>query len=286
MSSNYTSNSSNIIAFQGVSGANSDLACRQAYPYMDTKPYASFAEVFEAVEKGEVKLGMLPIENSQAGRVAEIHHILPHKNIHIVGEYFQRIEHFLAAPKEASLEDIKMVYSHPQALMQSHKFITEHKFKEESYANTAIAAKDVAAWNDPTKAAICSRLAAELYDLKILAQNIEDADDNTTVFVAISKEASHPDASQGMVITSLLFTIRNIPAALYKALGGFATNGVNLLKLESYIPGGTSKSAQFFVSFEGDPADRNVQLALEELGFFCRKVQVLGVYLADPQRYK
>ena len=286
MSSNYTQNSNNIIAFQGVSGANSDLACRQAYPYMDTKPYASFAEVFDAVEKGEAQLGMLPIENSQAGRVAEIHHILPRKDVHIVGEYFQRIEHFLAAPKGAVLDSLETVYSHPQALMQCHEFITSHGLKEESYANTATAAKDIGTWNDPTKAAICSRLAAELYGLEILAENIEDADDNTTVFVAISKEATHPDSAKGTIITSLLFTIRNIPAALYKALGGFATNGVNLLKLESYIPGGTSRSAQFFVSFEGNPDDRNVQLALEELGFFCRKVQVLGVYLADPERYK
>ena len=284
MSSKYTHLPKNIIAFQGVPGANSDLACRQAYPYMDTKAFASFEDVFDAVEQGECDLGMIPIENSQAGRVAEIHHLLPNKNVHIVGEYFQRIEHFLVAPKGASLKTVKTLYSHPQALMQCRKYIKKHKLHTEAYSNTALAAKHVAEWKDPSKGAIASHLAAELYGLEILARNIEDASDNTTVFIAISKEPVHPDPAKGKVVTSLLFTIRNIPAALYKALGGFATNGVNLLKLESYIPGGKSSSAQFYVSFEGDPSERKVQLALEELGFFCKKVKVLGVYLADPAR--
>lgn len=285
MSSDYTSTPQNTIAFQGVPGANSDLACRQAYPYMTPKACASFEEVFEAVEKGEAVLGMIPVENSQAGRVAEIHNILPHKTVYVVGEYFQRIEHFLLAPKGATLDTIKAVYSHPQGLMQCRKFIQEHNYQAEAYSNTATAAKDVAAWKDVTKAAIASRLAAELYGLQIIASNIEDSKENTTVFMAISKEAAHPDPAKGKVLTSLVFTIRNIPAALYKALGGFATNGVNLLKIESYIPGGISSSAQFYVCFEGDPSERNVQLALEELGFFCKKVKVLGVYHADPKRY-
>lgn len=285
MSRDYTPNPQNTIAFQGVPGANSDLACRQAYPYMTTMAVSSFDEVFEAVERGDALLGMIPVENSQAGRVAEIHNILPHKEVYVVGEYFQRIEHFLVAPKGATLKTIKTVYSHPQGLMQCRKFINEHKFKAESYSNTATAAKDVADWGDTSKAAICSRLAAELYGLEVVAENIEDSPDNTTVFMAISKEAAHPDPAKGQVLTSLVFTIRNIPAALYKALGGFATNGVNLLKIESYIPGGISASAQFYVCFEGDPSERNVQLALEELGFFCKKVKVLGVYHADPKRY-
>lgn len=285
MSRDYTSNAQNIIAFQGVPGANSDLACRQAYPYMVSRAFPSFDEVFEAVENGQAALGMIPIENSQAGRVAEIHNILPHKDVHIVGEYFQRIEHFLLAPKGATLKTIKTVYSHPQGLMQCRKFIHEHKIASETYSNTATAARDVAAWGDVTKAAIASRLAAELYGLEVVAANIEDSHENTTVFVAISKDAAHPESGKGQILTSLVFSIRNIPAALYKALGGFATNGVNLLKIESYIPGGVSNSAQFYVCFEGDPSERNVQLALEELGFFCKKVKVLGVYHADPKRY-
>lgn len=276
----------NLIAFQGTYGANADLACRQAFPYMDTRPYASFDDVFLAVEQGEVALGLLPIENSQAGRVAEIHHLLPLRNVHIVGEYFQRIEHFLVGPQGATKETITHVYSHPQALMQCRNYLKQFPWHAEAYSNTALAARDVAGWQDKSKAAIASTLAAQLYGLNIIDRNIEDAKDNTTVFIAISNEAMHPEAGNRLVITSLLFTIRNIPAALYKALGGFATNGVNLLKCESYIPGGTSTSAQFFVTFEGSPDEKPVQLALEELGFFCKKVKVLGVYYADPIREK
>lgn len=273
----------NIIAFQGVPGANSDLACRQAYPYMQTLAVPSFDDVFDAVEQGNARLGMIPIENSHAGRVAEIHNLLKKTELSIVGEVFQRIEHQLLAPEGATLETIKTVYSHPQALMQCRNHLREWDFTPQAHSNTALAAADVAKWNDPSKAAIASKLAGELYGLKQIATNIEDAHDNTTVFIAIAKEPLDPPEGEKLV-TSLLFTARNIPAALYKALGGFATNGINLLKLESYIPGGVSSTAQFFVSFEGCPKQRNVQLALEELGFFCRKVKVLGVYPAAPER--
>lgn len=276
--------SANIIAFQGVPGANSDLACRQAYPYMQTLAVASFEDVFEAVEQGRAELGMIPIENSQAGRVAEIHALLQRTELSIVSEFFQRIEHQLLAPEGATMETIKTVYSHPQALMQCRNHLRGWKFATQSHSNTAIAAEDVSKWNDTSKAAIASALAGELYGLKTIAANIEDAPDNTTVFIAIAKEPIDPP-EEDRVITSLLFTARNIPAALYKALGGFATNGVNLLKLESYIPGGVSSTAQFFVSFEGSPKKRSVQLALEELGFFCRKVKLLGVYPAAPERF-
>ena len=274
----------NTIAFMGVFGANGDMACRKAYPYMTTMPVASFEDVFDAVEQGTAALGMIPIENSHAGRVAEIHNILPNTDLSIVGEYFQRIEHQLLAPAGATLESIKTVYSHPQGLMQCRKFLRDLKVETHSYASTAGAAEAVSQWNDPTKAAIASDLAGELYGLKKLAANIEDADDNTTIFVALAKEPLDPEDKH--VITTLIFSARNIPAALYKALGGFATNNVNLLKLESYIPGGISSTAQFFVSFEGSPKQRNVQLAIEELGFFCRKVKVLGVYPAAPERHK
>jgi prephenate dehydratase len=277
----------NTIAFMGVEGANADLACRQTHPYMDTLACASFEDVFEAVAKGSASLGMIPIENSQAGRVAEIHNILPKTNLHIVGEYFQKIEHHLLAPKGATLETIKQVYSHPQGLLQCRENIHAMKLETHVHSNTATAAADVAKWNDPTKAAIASKLAAELYGLQILKPNMEDSKTNHTVFVTISREPSDPDPEKDEhIITTLLFTIRNIPAALYKALGGFATNGVNMLKLESYIPGGTAQeAAQFFITFEGHPKQRNIQLALEELGFFTKKVNVLGVYVADKARY-
>lgn len=277
-------NKNNIIAFMGVAGANADLACRQSYPYMETLPCPSFEAVFEAVEEGRASLGLIPVENSQAGRVAEIHNILPRTKLHIVAEQFQRIEHFLLAPKGATLKSIQTVYSHPQALMQCHESIKKLGLKAETYSNTATAAKDVAQWNDPSKAAIASSLAGELYGLTVLKANIEDADNNTTVFVTVSAEPGDPDPAKGKVLTTLLFAIRNIPAALYKALGGFATNGVNLQKIESYIPGGNSQSAQFFITFEGHPGEKKVQLALEELGFFCKSVRVLGVYHAAKER--
>lgn len=277
----------NCIAFMGIEGANADLACRQASPYMHTLPCPSFEDVFQAVQEGRAKLGMIPVENSQAGRVAEIHQLLPRTQLHIVGEYFQPIEHVLMGPKGATLKTVKDVYSHPQGLLQCRKHLLELGVTMHPYSNTAQAAADVAKWNDPAKAAIASPLALQLYGLTALKEHFQDADDNLTVFVIIAREPIDPEPKEGtQVLTTLIFTIRNIPAALYKALGGFATNGVNMLKLESYIPGGTKReAAQFFMTFEGSPNDRNVQLALEELSFFCKKVQVLGVYPADPARY-
>lgn len=277
----------NTIAFMGVEGANADLACRQKYPYMHTLACPSFEDVFQAVADGKAKLGLIPIENSQAGRVAEIHQLLPRINLHIVGEHFQPVEHHLVACRGASLETVRDVYSHPQALMQCREHLRELKLTAHTYSNTAAAAADVARWNDPAKAALASALAAELYGLATLKANMEDSKDNVTVFVAISREPLEEVEKGEQALTTVLFTIRNIPAALYKALGGFATNSVNILKLESYIPGGKKQSAaQFFLTFEGSPHDRNVQLALEELGFFCKKVAVLGVYAADPARYR
>jgi prephenate dehydratase len=276
----------NIIAFQGVKGAHSDMACRIAYPYMDTLAYETFEDAMNAVSKGETRLCMIPIENSKAGRVAEIHNLLQKTDLSIVGECFQRIEHFLMAPKGSKLQDITDVYSHPQALMQCKDHLRKYKFINHEYSNTAAAALDVAKWNDKTKAAIASKLSAEIYGLDILEKNIEDATDNTTIFIVMSAEHSDPNPKDGPIITSLLFTARNIPAALYKALGGFATNNVNLLKIESYIEGHSSKTAQFFISFIGHPDTKNVQLAIEELGFYCNKVKVLGVYHADPNRFR
>ncbi|MEQ1789598.1 MAG: prephenate dehydratase [Rickettsiales bacterium] len=278
--------SENTVAFMGVEGANADLACRQACPYMQTLACQSFEDVFEAVTDGKAALGMIPIENSQAGRVAEIHNLLPKTKLHIVGEYFQHIEHVLMATKNATLETIKDVYSHPQALMQCRENLREMKVDSHAYSNTAVAAADVAKWNDSTKAAIASPLAAELYGLKILREHLQDSDNNTTVFIMIAREPAELKPQDGRILTTLLFTVRNMPAALYKSLGGFATQGVNIIKLESYIPGGARReAAQFFLTFEGHPHKKNVQGALEELGFYCKKVTVLGVYKADEARF-
>lgn len=271
------------IAFMGVAGANADLACRQNYPYMTTLALNSFEDVFEAIAQGKAKYGMIPIENSQAGRVAEIHNLLPRTNLHIIAEHIQRVEHHLYGTMDATLTDVTDVYSHHQALLQCRGYIREHNLSAHIHGNTATAAQDVAAWRDKTKGAICSALAGELYQLKQLAANIEDAEDNATLFVVLSREAVDPNPEDGKVLTSLFFTVRNIPAALYKSLGGFATNGVNMLKLESYIQAGTG-AAQFFMTFEGHPQQRSVQLAIEELGFFTQQVNVLGVYHADPKR--
>ena len=295
-----SSDSQHTIAFMGVEGANADLACRQNYPYMRTMAVNSFEDAFAAVADGKAQYAMIPIENSQAGRVAEIHNLLPRTQLHIVAEHIQKIEHHLygapigigAAPALGGVNEspaerlakVTDVYSHHQALLQCRKYIHEHQFTTHIHDNTATAARDVAAWGDPTKAAICSALAGELYQLNCLAEGIQDAQDNETLFVVLGREPIDPDPADGMVLTSVFFTVRNIPAALYKALGGFATNGVNMIKLESYIRSGVSSSAQFFITFEGHPRQRPVQLALEELGFFTNKVNLLGVYSADKQR--
>lgn len=275
-----------IIAFQGIEGAHSDLACRQAYPDLVTQPYPTFIEAIQAVEEGKADLCMIPIENSKAGRVAEIHNLLSYTKLHIVGEYFLRIEHFLMASKGTALDDIKVIYSHPQALMQCQNTIRGLGKKIECLesSNTAVAAKNVSEWNDKTKAAIASHLAAKLYHLDILKKNVEDSNDNTTVFIAMSKEATQPNIDKGKVITSVLFTVNNIPSALYRALGTFANNEVNLIKIESYIPTGQSQEAQFFVNLEGSPKSRNVTQALEELECYCSKIRILGAYLADKAR--
>lgn len=276
----------NTIAFMGVEGANADLACRQNYPYMKTLALNSFEDVFNAVARGDAKYGMVPIENSQAGRVAEIHNLLPRTNLHIVAEHIQKIEHHLYSVSGATMDTIKDVYSHHQGLLQCRGFIGKHKLATHIHDNTATAARDVALWKDASRSAICSALAGELYQLKNIASNIQDAEDNETLFVVLSKDAVDPEPGDGKVLTSLFFELRNIPAALYKALGGFATNQVNMFKLESYIRAGANSSAQFFMTFEGHPSQRPVQLALEELGFFTQKVNVLGVYPADKGRGK
>ncbi len=281
-----TKNTQNIIAFMGVEGANADLACRQAHPYMETLALSSFEDVFEAVEDGRAKYGMIPIENSQAGRVAEIHNILPETDLHIVAEHIQKIEHSLLGVKGTTLDTIKESYSHPQALLQCRQYLREREIEPKVHSNTATAARDVAEWKDTSKAAISSRLAAELYGLEIIEDDIQDANDNATVFITIAKEDDEPALDAPNTLTSIIFTLRHIPAALYKGLGGFATSGINMVKLESYIKVGDGNGAQFFLTFEGHPRAKHVQLALEELGYYSTNVKLLGVYSADPKRYQ
>jgi prephenate dehydratase len=274
------------IAFQGAPGAYSHLSCRVAYPKMAPLPCASFDDAFAAVRDGQAALGMIPIENSVAGRVADIHHLMPDSGLHIVAEHFQRVNHHLLAVPGATLEGIRTVRSHVHALSQCRNLIRAFGWKAVVAADTAGAAEEIAAKGDPTVAAIASELAAETYGLVSLRANIEDAEHNTTRFVVMAREPINPDPKAGPVVTSFVFRVRNVPAALYKALGGFATNGVNITKLESYQVGGQFVAAQFYADVEGHPEERNLRLALEELEFFSREVRVLGVYSAHPFRYR
>lgn len=276
----------NLIAFQGHYGAYSDMACRAKFPELTTVPCPSFEDVFAAVRDGRVGRAMIPIENSVAGRVADIHHLLPESGLHIVGEHFQRVNHKLLGLKGAKIDGLKRVLSHEQALSQCRNFLRKHGLSPEVYADTAGAAEFVAEKGDTAQAAIASRLAGEIYGLEILADDIEDAVHNTTRFVIMTKDPIDPPSDNGPVITSFVFQVRNVPAALYKAMGGFATNGVNMTKLESYMIGGDFNATQFYADIEGHPDHTPVRLALEELGFFSRKVMILGVYPADPERYR
>jgi prephenate dehydratase len=273
-----------IIAFQGAPGAYSDLACRTVYPDVTTLPCATFEEAFAAVRDGRAALAMIPIDNSVAGRVADIHHLLPDSGLHIIGEHFQKVVHHLLAPKGAMLAGLRTVHSHVHALPQCRRLINELGLKAVVHADTAGAAADVARHDDPSVAAIASSLAGEIYGLVSLKADIADQANNTTRFVIMQREPLDPDPAGGPVITSFVFRVRSVPAALYKALGGFATNGVNITKLESYIIDGSFTVAQFYADIDGHPDQRPVRLALEELGFFSREVRILGVYPAHPFR--
>ncbi len=275
---------SSLIAFQGVAGAYSDMACRAVHPEMATLPCASFEDTFAAVNQGRAALAMIPIENSSAGRVADIHHLLPESGLHIIAEHFQKIDHQLLAPKGATVESIQEVHSHVQALSQCRRFVRGAGFKPIVHADTAGAAAEVAEHGDPTRAAIASQLAGEIYGLQSLGSDIQDLEHNTTRFLIMSKEPVDPDPTEGPVVTTFVFRVRSVPAALYKGLGGFATCGVNITKLESYILDASFTVAQFYADIEGHPDQRLVRLALEELSFFSREVKILGVYPANPFR--
>jgi prephenate dehydratase len=272
------------IIFQGEAGANSHLACNEAYPDYEPVPCPTFEDCFSALTAGEVDLGMIPIENSVAGRVADIHHLMPTANLHIIAEWFLPIRNQLMAPKGATLQTIKSVQSHVMALGQCRNVIRQLKLKPVVAADTAGSAREVAEANDVTRAAIGSRLAAEIYGLNIVKENVEDEANSTTRFVVLSREKSWARPGNGKTITTFVFRVRNLPAALYKALGGFATNGVNMTKLESYMVGGNFFATQFYADVEGHPDDRALVLALEELAFFSKELTVLGVYPAHSFR--
>jgi prephenate dehydratase len=272
------------IVFQGEPGANSHLAISQAYKGADGIACPTFEDAFTAISDGSADLAMIPIENSVAGRVADIHHLMPSSGLHIVAEHFMPVRHQLMAPKGATLKDIKTVESHVHALGQCRKIIRKLGIKPIVAADTAGSAREIAESGDRTRAAIATRLAAEIYGLQILAEDVEDEAHNTTRFIVLSREKKWAQRGKGKVITTFLFRVRNVPAALYKALGGFATNGINMTKLESYMIEGNFFATQFYVDVEGHPDDRGLAFALEELAFFSKELKVLGVYPAHEFR--
>jgi prephenate dehydratase len=272
------------IAYQGEPGSNSHLVCKQHYPDWESVPCASFEDAFAAVESGDADLAMIPIDNSLAGRVADIHHFLPHSPLHIVAEHFLRIQFTLMGVPGSSVDTIRTVHSHVHALGQCRKVIREHGLTPIISGDTAGAAREVAEAGDPSQAAIAPPLAADIYGLDILADEVEDEEHNTTRFVVLSRDFVQAPPDDGPVITSFIFNVRNLPAALYKALGGFATNGVNMTKLESYMVGGEFTATQFLAEVDGHPDEPALANALEELAFFTTDVKILGVYPADPFR--
>jgi prephenate dehydratase len=272
------------IAYQGEPGANSHLVCMQHYPEWEALACASFEDVFAAVESGEADLAMIPIDNSIAGRVADIHHFLPTSGLHIIGEHFLRIQFTLMGVPGSTLQTIRTVHSHVHALGQCRKVIRELGLVPVISGDTAGAAREIAELADPTQAAIAPALAAEIYGLTILREDVEDEDHNTTRFVVLSRELVEAAPGNGPVVTSFIFNVRNLPAALYKALGGFATNGVNMTKLESYMIEGNFFATQFYADVEGHPEQRNLVFAFEELAFYSKEMKILGVYPAHPFR--
>lgn len=277
--------SAQLIAFQGSSGAYSDLACRNVYPDLVSLPCLSFDDTFAAVKENRAQLAMIPVENSVAGRVADIHHLLPHNGLYIIGEHFQQVNHQLLALPGVSLEELKVVRSHVHALSQCRHCIKQLGLQPLVHTDTAGAAQELVNHGKPWEGVIASALAADIYGLNILLSNIEDAQHNTTRFLIMAQAPLDMPVTDALTITSFIFRVRNIPAALYKALGGFATNGVNMTKLESYIVDGKFTAAQFFADIEGHPQQRPVGLALEELQFFAEEVEFLGTYPADSYRH-
>ncbi len=272
------------IAFQGEPGANSHIAITEAYPDAEALPCPTFEDALAAIASGEADLGMIPIENSVAGRVADIHHLLPASGLFIIGEWFLPVRHQLMAPKGTKLAEIKTVESHVHALGQCRRIIRQLGIKPVVAADTAGSARIVAQRGDPSTAAIASRLAAQIYGLDILAEDVEDEAHNTTRFVVLAREAKWAAQGSGPLVTTFVFRVRNLPAALYKALGGFATNSVNMTKLESYMVDGNFFATQFYADVDGHPDDKGLAFALEELKFFSREFRIVGVYPGHPFR--
>ena len=276
---------SDRIAFQGEPGAYSHQACRKAHPDMEALPCRTFEDAIDAVRNGDAELAMLPVENSTYGRVADIHSLLPKSGLHIIAEEFVRVHINLLAVPGTRLDQITHAMSHTVLLGQCKTFLKEHGIHRVTGADTAGSAKHVAETGDPAIAALAAELAGEIYGLDVLAREIEDNHDNTTRFLVMSREADETRRGDHGMITSFVFQVRNIPAALYKAMGGFATNGVNMTKLESYMVDGSWTATQFYADIEGHPDDKNVQLALDELKYFTTNTKVLGVYPASGDRF-
>jgi len=272
------------IAYQGEPGANSHIACKEAFGLLEPLACPTFEDALSAVKSGEAHLAMIPIENSVAGRVADIHHLLPNAGLYIVGEHFLRVRHQLMALPSASLTSIERVLSHTQALGQCRSTLRKLGLTPVPEADTAGSARLVQEMGDVTQAAIASELAAEIYGLRILKRDVEDEAHNTTRFVVLAGEPNDADPEDEPIVTTFIFRVRNVPAALYKALGGFATNSVNMTKLESYQVEGSFTATMFYADIEGHPALRSVQLALEELSFFSTELKILGSYRASPLR--
>lgn len=277
------SNPDRCIAFQGKLGAYSHLACRNAYPGMDPLPCDTFEDAFAAVREGRARYAMIPIDNSIAGRVADVHHLIPYAGLHIIAEHFEPVHHHVLAVPGATLDSLKTLESHVHAVGQCRNFIRHHGLVAKVVADTAGAAAEIASSGDTTRGAIASSLAAEIYGLQSLASEIEDASHNTTRFVVLAREAVDPNPNQPCM-TTLVFRVRSVPAALYKALGGFATNGVNMTKLESYLVDGEFSAAQFYADVEAHPSQKALRLSLEELAFFSHEIRILGVYPMAPFR--
>lgn len=272
------------IAIQGELGSYSHEACRNKRPDMEVLPCRGFEDAINAVRSGEAELAMLPVENTTYGRVADIHRLLPHSGLHIIDETFVRVHINLLGVPGATVEDIEEAYSHLVLLPQCATYLSEHGIRGRVSSDNARAAREVAAKGDKRTAALASELAGEIYGLNVLARHIEDQGNNTTRFLTMSREPDLTRRGENGMMTSFVFQVRNIPAALYKAMGGFATNGVNMTKLESYMVGGSFTATQFYADIDGHPDDANVQLALDELRYFTTNVEILGVYPTDRKR--
>lgn len=274
------------IAFQGELGAYGHEACAAARPGFEPLPCATFTDAIESVRRGDADLGMIAVENSTYGRVADVHSLLPESGLQIVDEQFVRVHVNLLGVKGTTVKDVNEAHGHPVILPQCGEFLRANKIRPVSTTDNARAAREVSEGNDPTKAALASELAAEIYGLDVVARHIEDHARNTTRFLVMSREPDFKRRGEFGMMTSFVFRVRNIPAALYKAMGGFATNGVNMTKLESYMVGGHFTATQFYAEIEGHPEDHNVQLALEELDYFTDHIKLMGVYPAAARRHE